>query len=235
MIKLLAGTDSLHRLIGTLFRFREEPIALTANTESESMFLQVQVPEQDRSCLRFLWRPRANESVQIYEYHCHVFGTNSSPTFADYALKRVGLDNEKGYPIVAKAIQNNFYKTTFIKSVETPEEAIEVFNQLQALLLQHGFELKKWISNNYAVTEAIPENLKSISNTKQVDVEPNTEGSSVLGLQRTVIDDSLQVGRGTKKEVKAPITQMKILSLVSSVFDSIGLFAPYSVNMRRLL
>ena len=50
--KLLAGPDLLHGFIGTIFRFREGPIALTADIES--MFLQVQVPEQDRSCLRYL-------------------------------------------------------------------------------------------------------------------------------------------------------------------------------------
>ena len=147
----------------------------------------------------------------------------------------MGLDNEKEYLIAAKTIQNNFYKDDFVKSVETPEEAIEVFNQLQPLLSRRGFELKKWISKNDAVTKAIPEGLKSISNTKQVEVEPNTEGSSVLGLHWTVIDDNLQVCRGTNKEVEAPITQRKILSLVSSVFDPIGLFAPFSVHMRRLL
>ena len=124
--KLLAGPDLLHGLIGTIFRFREGPIDLTADIES--MFLQVQVPEQDRSCLRFLWRPRTNEPVQIYEYQRHVFGAKSSPTCANYTLKRVGLDNEEMYPIAAKAIQNNFYMDDFIKSVETPEEAIEVFN-----------------------------------------------------------------------------------------------------------
>ena len=64
---------------------------------------------------------------------------------------------------------------------------------------------------------------------------PNTEGSSVLGLQWTVTDDNLQVCRGINKEVEAPLTQRKILSLVSSVFDPIGLFAPFSVHMRRLL
>ena len=51
--KLLAGHDLLHGLIGTIFRFREGPIALTADIES--MFLQVQVPDRDKSCLRFLW------------------------------------------------------------------------------------------------------------------------------------------------------------------------------------
>ena len=88
----------------------------------------------------------------------------------------------------------------FIKSVKTPEEAIEVFTQLQPLFLQHGFELKQWISNNDAAIDGIPEDLKSMSNTKQAEVESNTEGSTVLGLQWTVTDDSLQeVCRGTNK------------------------------------
>ena len=101
------------------------------------MFLQLQVPEQDRSSLSFLWRPGTYELVQICEYQRHVFGAKSSPICANYALKRVGLDNEKEYPIAAKAIQINFYMDGFIKSVETPEEAIEVFNQLQPFLPRH--------------------------------------------------------------------------------------------------
>ena len=200
------------------------------------MVPQVQVPEQDRSCLRFLWRPRTNKSVQIYEYQRHVFGAKSFPTCANYALKRVGLDNEEVYLIASKTMQNKFYMDDFIKSVETPEEAIEVFSQLRHLLSQHGFQLTKCISNSDEVCKAIPVDSKSISNTKQVEVKPNPEGSSVLGLQWTVtMDDSLQVCRGTNKEVEALITQRKILSLVSSVFVPIGLFAPLSVTMIRLL
>ena len=134
------------------------------------MFLQVQVPDRDKSCLRFLWRPTRNEPVQIYEYQHHVFGAKSSPTCANYALKRVAIDNEDESPIAAKAIQNNVYMDDFIKSVETPEEAIKVFKQLQPLLSKHGFELKKWITNSDVVTEGMPEDLRSISNTKQVEV-----------------------------------------------------------------
>ena len=147
---LLAGPDLLHGLIGAIFRFREEPIALTADIES--MFLQVQIPEQDRSCLRFFWRPRANEPVQIYEYQRHMFGAKSSPTCANYALKRVGLDNEEGYPKATKALQNNFYMEDFLKSVEPPEEAIQFFSQLQPLFSRHGLEL----------TEKIPLKIKGV-------------------------------------------------------------------------
>ena len=94
-------------MIGTIFSFREGPVDLSADIES--MFLQVQVPERDKSCLRFLWRPTVNELVQIYEYQRHVFGAKSSPTCANYALKRVAIDNEDEFPIAAKTIQNNFY------------------------------------------------------------------------------------------------------------------------------
>ena len=52
--KLLTGPDLLYGLMGTIFRFGEGPIAPTAYFES--MFLQMQVNEQDKSCLRFLWR-----------------------------------------------------------------------------------------------------------------------------------------------------------------------------------
>ena len=95
--KPVAGTDLLHGLIGTIFGFREGPITLTADIES--MFLQVQVPEQNRSCSRFLWRPRTNEPVQIYEYQRHIFGVIFSQTCINYAVKREGLDNEEMYPI----------------------------------------------------------------------------------------------------------------------------------------
>ena len=81
----------------------------------------------------------------------------------------------------------------FIKSVEIPEEAINIFKQLQPLHTKHGFELKKWITNSDFVTNAFPEDLRSISDTKQVEVEPSKECSSVLGLQWTTTDDSLQV------------------------------------------
>ena len=50
--RLLEGPDLVHGLIGRVYRFQEGPIAPTADIGS--IFLQEQVPEQDRSCLRFL-------------------------------------------------------------------------------------------------------------------------------------------------------------------------------------
>ena len=50
--KFLSEPDLLHSLIEIFFRFRENQIALSANTEA--MFLQVAVPSDDNRCLRYL-------------------------------------------------------------------------------------------------------------------------------------------------------------------------------------
>ena len=152
----------------------------------ESMFLQVQVPDEDRSTFRFLWRKTTSEPVKILEYQRHVFGARSSPTCANYALKRVGVDNQDEFPIAAKAIATNFYMDDFIKSFQTPEECVEIFKQLQPLLAKHGFELKKWICNNEQIQNVVPEELLSKSSTKMIEVDPTAEEPSVLGLQWTV-------------------------------------------------
>ena len=141
----------------------------------------MQFCRQGGSFLRFLWRPRTNETVQFYQYWCHLFGTKTSPNnrenYSNYALKRVGLNNEEMHPTAAQT-KNNFHVDDFIEKRLTREEAADVFNQLQPRL--HNLGLNLGPVNNNAVTEAIAEEMKPISNTTQVAVEPTTEGSCVI-------------------------------------------------------
>ena len=84
---LLTGPDLLQNLVGIIFRFREQKIAITADIEA--MFLQVKVPPEDCKVLRFLWRDNPNELIKVYEYGRYIFGAKSSPTCANYALQQV--------------------------------------------------------------------------------------------------------------------------------------------------
>ena len=54
--KLIAGPDLRHGFIVKIFRFHERPVALTADIES--MFLQVQVLEQDKNLLEVSMVPK---------------------------------------------------------------------------------------------------------------------------------------------------------------------------------
>ena len=49
---LFSGPDLLNSLFGVLMRFRQDLIAMSA--DSEAMFNQVVVPEEDQSVLRFV-------------------------------------------------------------------------------------------------------------------------------------------------------------------------------------
>ena len=47
--------------------------------------------------------------------------------------------------------------------------------------------------------------------------------------------DTLVVSRGTSPDTNKTITQQLVLSLVSAVYDPIGLVAPFTVQARLLL
>ena len=54
--KLLPGIDYLNSLIGVLTKFRHGKYAIMGNTEK--MFLQVKVIEEDLDALLFVWKER---------------------------------------------------------------------------------------------------------------------------------------------------------------------------------
>ena len=229
--KLLSGPDLLWNLVGIVFRFREQGIAMTADIES--MFLQVAVPKEEYKCLRFLWRDKPSDAVGIYEYTRHVFGAKNSPTCASYNLQQSGRDNKVEFPEASFTIERNFYMDDLVKSVDTPQQAKECYWQLVETLNRSGFTLKKWASNCPEVTENIPLENRLEANEVMLNAEPIS--SSVLGLDSKIDQDCLQVCRGPNKECPSEKTQRVVLSFVSSVFDPMCIFAPFTMRMRMLL
>ena len=91
--QLLQGPDLTNTLIGVLIRFRQEPVAVMADIKA--MFHQVHIPDKHINFLRFLWWPDG-DTAQPPQEHCmrvHLFGAVSSPSCANYALRRTAEDN----------------------------------------------------------------------------------------------------------------------------------------------
>ena len=139
--KLLSGPDLLRNLVGIVFRFRERQIAIPADIES--MFLQVAVPKEKCKVLRFLWRDSPEDSIGIFEYNRYVFGAKNSPTCANYGFQQGGRDNKVDYPSAASTIDRNFYMDDLVKSVDSPQAAINCYQELVETLKRSGFTLKK--------------------------------------------------------------------------------------------
>ena len=136
-------------------RFRQESIVLSADIEA--MFNQVAVPEDDQLVLRFLWRKKPSDKVDVYQYVRHIFGAKCSPTCSNYALQRTAQDNKDSFRLEAKVVERNFYVDDLFKSVPSLLEACNLQAGLVKLLSLGGFNLTKWISNDKDFLKAVPE------------------------------------------------------------------------------
>ena len=225
------GPGLLRNLVRIVFRFREHEVAITADVES--IFLQVGVPKEECKCLRFLWRDEPSDAVGTYEYTRHVFGAKRSPICANYGFQQGGRENKIEFPEASFTIDRIFYMDDLVKSVDTPQQAIECYRQLVETLKRSGFTLKKWASNCPEVTENFP--LEKCFEGNEVMLNAERTSLSILGLEWKIYQDCLQVCRGPNKQCPSEISQRVVLSFVSSVFDPLGIFAPFTMRMRMLL
>ncbi len=126
------------------------------------------------------------------------------------------------------------YVDDLMKSVEGADGAILLAKQLRELLQKGGFKLTKCFSNNREVLSTIPESERARS-VVNLDIN-DLPKESALGLKWNVEDYAFvsEVDRETLDQGKAA-TRRGILSVVSSLFDPLGMFAPYIMKAKLLL
>ena len=227
--QLLRSPDLLNSLIGVLLRFRKEKIAMVSDIEA--MFHQVRVDPRDRDFLRFLWWPGGNTSLPPEEYFMkvHLFGATSSPSCANFALLQTAEDNSDSYePSIVETVKKNFYMDDCLKSVGSKEEAMNLYLQLTDLLKKGGFHLTKWISSCSEVLDQIPYTEKS-SSAFNLNKDENLR---VLGVKWEFTSNNFRFETNLKTK---PLTRRGVLSIISSLFDPLGLVAPVTLSGKNLL
>ena len=227
--QLLQGPDLTNSLVGVLLRFRENPVALMADIEG--MFDQVRTTPNDYDALRFLWWPNNDPNTEPDEYQMlvHLFGTTSSPSCANFALRKTAEDNANDFvPSIVDIVKKNFYVDDCLKSVSDEQEGVEVARKLPELLSRGGFRLTKWVSNSAAVIESIPESERA-GDVRDMNFVQSTI-QQALGKNWDVVTDTFKV---TIK--KKPPTRRGLLSIVSSIYDPLGLVAPFILPAKILM
>ena len=101
------------------------------------------------------------------------------------------------------------------------------------LLHLGGFKLTKFVSNVSNLADRIDGSTQSTE--PKVIASYKKDSSHVLGLKGDHNNDTVVVSRGTSSTETKSLTQRLVLSLVSKVFDPIGLVAPFFVDARLLL
>ncbi|XP_028417119.1 uncharacterized protein LOC114541385 [Dendronephthya gigantea] len=197
------------------------------------MFYQVRVPSSDCDALRFLWWPAGDLSKEAeeYEMRVHLFGGASSPSCANFALKKTAKDNETSFNAeVIETVEKNFYVDDCLKSVREEEEAVNLAKKLRELLARGGFKLTKWLSNSRKVVESLPESERA-SVVKNLDFDCWSM-ERALGVQWNITSDKFGFTIVIKDR---PATRRGILSIVGSVYDPLGFAVPFILQAKLIL
>ena len=220
--ELLQGPNLINTLIGILLRFRSSPIGLSCDIQK--MYYNFFVNEEHRDLLRFLWWPNGDTSLPPADYRMtvHIFGSLSSGGVANYCLRKISEWYGESFPQqVRDFVEENFYVDDGITSVNSPGEALELFNQTKSLLNRGGLKLHKVVSNSHEFLSSIPDD--------RADTDDHIH--KVLGLEWNTSLDTLH---SPLPEKLVKLTRRGMLSVIASIFDPFGIVAPLSLQAKLL-
>ena len=225
--KLLQGPDFTNSLVDVVTRFRQESVAIMSDVEA--MLHQVNVNPEDCNTLPFLWWPNGDLASQPEELMMtvHLFGGVSSPSWANFALRKTAEDNKASFESeTVRTVERNFYVDDCLKSIASEESAIF----LTELLRKGGFRLTKWLSNSRKVVESIPETERATA-VKSLDFDLAVI-ERALGVQRQMSSDTFGFSISI---MNRPATRRGILSVISSGYDPLGFTAPFVFTAKVIL
>lgn len=223
---LKVGPKIQDDLFSIIVRFRCHNFVFIGDIEK--MYRMVQVYQPDRDLQRILWRFDINDEVESYRLNTVTYGTGPASFLAVRCLHEVAYENMEKYPEECHIILKDFYVDDLISGAATIEEAFKLRNNISNLLAKSGFLLRKWASNNKNILKSETSQLNtshySISDDKDI---------KALGVFWSPSDDTLKYSTNFNTNLKGRITKRFILSIISQIFDPLGLLAP--VNMRAKL
>jgi len=174
-----------------------------------------------------------NASLEDYQMTVHLFGAISSPSCANFALRKTAFDNEANLgTAAADTLRRNFYVDDMLKSVTDISAAVTLVNAVQQMCANGGFHLTEFVSNSREVLEAIPvsERAKNVVNVNLSQSALPVERA--LGVHWCIENDTLGFRIILKDK---PLTRRGMLSTISSIYDLLGLVAPFLLKGKKLL
>ena len=227
---LLVGPTIQPTLSNILLKFRSYPIAL--NADISKMYREVKLSPKDKDLHRFLWRASPNLPVQDYRMTRVTFGVSASPYLAVKTLLQTAGDHGEEYPRATQHIRSSFYVDDFLGGASTPQEALELFNQLREVLLKGGFSLCKWRSSSSEVLQDIPAALQEKSHIKYATSTHSPTQSKALDLQWDSRQDTMSPSITVPHSYRP--TKRGLISDVSKTYDILGWIAPAVLSMKLL-
>ena len=207
---LLTGPSLTAKLHEILVQFRQGTCAVTVDISKAFHCIIVQ-PEHCKF-LKFLWQNLETHELLTYQFKVVLFGATCSPYLLQETLHTHLSQSVEGNKFVDK-----FYVDNYMNAYDNPDELITDKATLDNVMNEASMPLQEWVSNN--------DHFNSLYQL----VVPVTQ--NVLGISWNPITDNMNVvvGESLIQEASWRYTKCKVLSLVSSIYDPLGLVSPLTV------
>ncbi|XP_071830918.1 uncharacterized protein [Apostichopus japonicus] len=220
----MQGPDMINKLLPVLLRFRQHSIAVQADIEA--MYNQVRIPARDRDALRFLWY--INGKLRYLRMTSHLFGGVWCAASSAYALRRTITDLPSVIPLVKYAVERSFYVDDCLSSVSSKSDAEIIIREIPKALKSGGFKLTKFVVNDFRLLAEVSVECRA----KEVLDFGTSSESRALGIKWMVSRDEFFFA--LEKDFGGLLTRRRMLSIVSSIFDPLGLISPVVLSGKLL-
>jgi hypothetical protein len=124
------------------------------------------------------------------------YGNASAPYLATRCLQQLAEDKSKDFSLAPEILTNNFYVDDALCGANTIEDALQLQQELIALL-RRGFHLCKFCANHPSVLEAVPPDCREMEVPIELD---SNKGIKTLGLLWHPLLDQFLIRKGTSSQ-----------------------------------
>ncbi|XP_058817874.1 uncharacterized protein LOC131681180 [Topomyia yanbarensis] len=234
---LLKGPDMLASLPAVISRFQERRVAFGGDIKE--MYHQLMIQESDKQAQRFLFRQDPASQPDTYVMDVATFGSTSSPCSAQYVKNRNAQDYSEQFPDAVEAIVNGHYVDDYFDSTDTIAEAVKRATEVKHIHSKAGFQIRNWVSNSEEFLNHMGEPREEQVIHFNTDKTNSTE--RVLGMSWNPTDDVFVFSTKLRDDLEPFVsgkrrpTKRKVLSCVMSLFDPLGLLAPFTIFGKMII
>ncbi|XP_047520275.1 uncharacterized protein LOC125059771 [Pieris napi] len=218
----MVGPTVQDDLVSILLRFRQHKYVIVADVEK--MYRKILVHPDDRYLQHILWRDNPSQSLRAFQLNTVTYGTASAPFLATRCLKQLGLECQDHQ--IAEVILHDFLVDDLLSGGDDLNVVRNIREKVITTLGSAGLFLRKWKSNE---PQLISESATEASHNLNVG---GNEPSKTLGLGWLPVCDDLYFPIGFST---AANTKRTLLSVISQIFDPLGLLSPVVIKFKIIL
>lgn len=225
----MIGPNVQDDLLSILIRFRQHKFVISGDIEK--MYRAIEINPVQRPLQQILFRSDPSQPIKTYTLNTVTYGTASAPYLATKCLST--LANTVSNVSIKEPLSHDFYVDDYLSGGATEEEVIEKTKGIISVLSSAKFNLRKFQSNSPHILKAINHDDSNSCNVLTLNENNQNYASKTLGLHW--ICDSDVLSFSINIDLQDKITKRHILSVISQIFDPLGLVGAAIVQAKIIM